>query len=194
MFTVSQGVPCLVAVEQDASGDAIQKALSYASLIGCLSAGAIETTFREETITDLFGEQAVLCGGVPELVKAAFEALVKRGYSPEVAYVECLHELKIITDLMYEGGLQYMRERISRTAAWGSYVSGRRIVSDDTRKTLEEILDNIESGTFAKEWIAEAKAGQKRLSDSIADEGRHAIERAGRLMRAFMMDRPDAAG
>jgi ketol-acid reductoisomerase len=135
-FVEGTGVPCLLAVGVDASGHALQKALSYAARIGCLKAGAIETTFREEAITDLFGEQAVLCGGVPELVKAAFETLVARGYAPEVAYIECLQELKIIADLMYDGGLHSMREHISRTAAWGSFTSGTRIVGEETRRAM----------------------------------------------------------
>jgi ketol-acid reductoisomerase len=186
MFMESRGLPCLVGVTQDATGQAMQKALSYASLIGCLRAGAIETTFREEAITDLFGEQAVLCGGVPELVKSAFDTLVERGYAPEVAYLECLHELKIIADLMYEGGLRYMRERISRTAAWGSFANGPRIITDDVREKLAEVLAEIESGKFAKQWLEEARSGQKRLSKHVRDEARHASEPAGRKVRALM--------
>lgn len=186
MFMASQGLPCLVAVEQDASGDALMKALSYASLIGCLGAGAIETTFREEAVTDLFGEQVVLCGGVPELVKAAFDVLVDSGHAPEVAYLECLHELKIIADLMYEGGIRYMRERISRTAAWGSFETGGRLVSPEMKKTAETVLERIESGEFAKDWMAEAAAGQKKLKDNINNEAKHRIESAGRRVRSLM--------
>jgi ketol-acid reductoisomerase len=185
-YQAGRGVPCLLAVGKDASGDAQQKALSYALRLGCLRAGAIETTFREEAITDLFGEQAVLCGGVPELVKAAFETLVKRGYSPEVAYIECLQELKIIADLMYEGGIHFMRERISRTAAWGSFTSGPRLVTDQTREALEAVLDDVESGRFAREWLAEARAGQNQLSARMGQELAHEIERAGRAARALM--------
>jgi ketol-acid reductoisomerase len=190
-FVEGSGVPCLVAVGADASGDALQKALSYASRIGCLGAGAIETTFREEAVTDLFGEQAVLCGGVPELVKAAFDTLVARGYSPEVAYIECLQELKIISDLMYEGGLHSMRERISRTAAWGSFTSGSRIVTDETRRALERVLDDVESGQFARSWIEEAQAGQKQLDARMREEAEHEIERAGRAVRALMQSQPE---
>jgi len=184
-------VPCLLAIDIDASGGARQKALSYASRIGCLRAGAIETTFREEAITDLFGEQAVLCGGVPELVKAAFETLVARGYAPEVAYIECLQELKIIADLMYEGGLHGMRERISRTAAWGSFTSGTRIVTDETRETLAHVLDEIEAGTFARKWIDEAHAGQNELNARMRNEATHEIERAGRAVRALVQSQPE---
>lgn len=185
-YQAGRSVPCMLAVEHDASGRALQVALSYASLIGCLNAGAIATTFREEAITDMFGEQAVLCGGVPELVKAAFETLVARGYSPEVAYIECLQELKIIADLMYEGGLHDMRRRISKTAAWGSFESGPRIVSDDVRRALQTILDQIESGEFARRWLEEARAGQKELTARIRDEATHDIEPAGRAVRALM--------
>jgi len=185
-FVAGRGVPCLLAVGADASGRAQQKALSYASRIGCLRAGAIETTFREEAITDLFGEQAVLCGGVPELVKAAFDELVARGYAPEVAYIECLQELKIIVDLMYEGGLHHMRTHISRTAAWGSFTSGERLVTDETRRALAAVLDDIESGRFAGEWMREARAGQKHLNARIEEESTHEIERAGRAARALM--------
>jgi ketol-acid reductoisomerase len=182
-YEAGRSVPCMVAVESDASGRALQLALSYASHIGCLQAGAIATSFREEAITDMFGEQAVLCGGVPELVKAAFETMVAKGYSPEVAYIECLQELKIIADLMYEGGLHDMRERISRTAAWGSFESGPRIVSDETRRTLEKILDDVESGRFAKKWLEEARAGQPLLQKRMHDEATHEIEDAGRAVR-----------
>ncbi len=186
MFMASQGLPCLVGIEQDSSGQALEKALSYASLIGCLRAGAIETTFREEAVSDLFGEQVVLCGGVPELVKTAFETLVENGHNPEVAYLECLHELKIIADLMYEGGIRYMRDRISRTAAWGSFETGGQIVSPKVKKTIEKIYERIESGEFAKEWMAEANAGQKKLLNCIKDETKHEIETAGRRVRSLM--------
>jgi ketol-acid reductoisomerase len=185
-YEAGRSIPCLVAVETDASGHALQKALSYASSIGCLEAGAIATTFREEAITDMFGEQAVLCGGVPELVKAAFETLVAKGYSPEVAYIECLHELKIIADLMYDGGLHHMRNGISRTAAWGSFESGSRIVSDETRRALAAILDDVASGRFAKGWLEEARAGQRALDARMRQEAEHEIERAGRTVRALM--------
>ncbi len=185
-YVEGHALPSLVAVERDASGHAKEKMLSYAALVGCLKAGAIETTFREEAVTDMFGEQAVLCGGVPGLVKAAFETLVARGYSPEVAYIECLHELKIITDLMVTGGIAGMRERISRTAAWGSYQSGPRVVTPETRKALEAVLDDIESGRFAKEWLAEAAAGEKNLNARQREEATHEIERAGRAVRELL--------
>jgi ketol-acid reductoisomerase len=189
-FVAGRGVPCMLAVGSDASGHARETALSYASRIGSLRAGAIETTFREEAVTDLFGEQAVLCGGVPELVKAAFETLVARGYAPEVAYIECLQELKIIADLMYEGGLHYMRTRISRTAAWGSFTSGERLVTDETRRTLAALLDDIEAGKFAREWMEEARLGQAHLDARIRDESTHPIERAGLEARALMESKP----
>jgi ketol-acid reductoisomerase len=186
MFMGSRSLPCLVGVEQDASGRALDKALSYASLIGCLSSGAIRTTFREEAVTDLFGEQTVLCGGVPSLVLAAFDTLVEKGYAPEVAYLECLHELKIITDLMHEGGLNYMRGRISRTAAWGGLVAGDRVVGERTRKEMQSVLRDIESGDFARKWMKEAAGGQKNLRRLIAQEAQHECERAGRKVRAMM--------
>ncbi|MGD8414911.1 MAG: ketol-acid reductoisomerase [Candidatus Latescibacterota bacterium] len=186
MFMAQQGLPCLVGVEQDISGDALQKSLSYASLIGCLSTGAIETTFREEAITDLFGEQTVLCGGTPKLVMAAFETLVDAGFSPEVAYLECLHELKIIVDLMHQGGMRFMRERISRTAAWGSFETGDKIVTPEVKRTMEEVLERIRSGEFARDWLAEEQAGQKNLKQKIEKEARHPIEKAGRRVRSLM--------
>ena len=186
MYSEGRALTSLVAVETNASGAAHEKMLSYASLAGCLAAGAIATTFREEAVTDMFGEQAVLCGGVPELVKAAFDTLVARGYSPEVAYIECLHELKIIADLMFDGGLHAMRERISRTAAWGSYESGPRVVSNETRQALAAILDDIESGRFAEKWLEEARGGQKNLDARMREESTHGIEPAGRSVRALL--------
>lgn len=180
------GLPCLIGVEVDASGRAREVALSYAHALGCLRAGAIESSFREEAVTDLFGEQAVLCGGVPELVKAAFDTLIERGYSPEVAYIECLHELKIITDLMHEGGIASMRTRISKTAAWGSFASGGALISADVKAQMREILRSIESGAFAKDWMEESHSGQRRLSDLLAEESSHAIEKAGASVRALM--------
>jgi ketol-acid reductoisomerase len=185
-FVEGRALTSLVAVQTDASGNAKEKMLSYASLAGCLKAGAIETTFREEAVTDMFGEQAVLCGGVPELVKAAFETLVAHGYSPEVAYIECLHELKIITDLMVTGGIAGMRERISRTAAWGSYESGARVVTAKTRRALETVLDDIESGRFAQKWLAEAATGEKNLNARQREEATHEIECAGRAVRKLL--------
>jgi ketol-acid reductoisomerase len=186
MFMASQALPCLVGVEQDVSGRALQRALSYAALIGCLGAGAVETTFREEAVSDLFGEQVVLCGGVPGLVKAAFETLVEAGFCPEIAYLECLHELKIITDLMYEGGVRYMRERISRTAAWGSFESVEKIVTPELRDTMAHILERIQSGEFARDWMKEAGDGQKRLTARTIEEAKHPIEKAGRRIRGLM--------
>lgn len=185
-FMESRSIPCLISVEQDASGEALQLALSYASCIGCLSAGAIETTFREEAITDLFGEQAVLCGGVPQLVKMAFDTLVEKGYSPEVAYLECLHELKIITDLMFEGGIHYMRERISRTAAWGSLTSGPRIVGKEVREAMDGVLEDIESGQFAQDWLSESRAGNVKFKKMQKEEAKHESESAGRRIRELM--------
>ncbi len=182
-YQAGRSVPCMLAVDADASGRALEVALSYASHLGCLRAGAIATSFREEAITDMFGEQAVLCGGVPALVKAAFETLVAKGYAPEVAYIECLQELKIIADLMYEGGLADMRARISQTAAWGSFESGERVVTDDTRRALARILDDIESGRFATRWLDEARAGAPRLRERMRAEAQHDIERAGRAVR-----------
>jgi ketol-acid reductoisomerase len=186
MYVAGGGVPALVAVERDASGRAHETMLSYAASVGCLSSGAIATSFREEAVTDMFGEQAVLCGGVPELVKAAFDTLVARGYSPEVAYIECMHELKIIVDLMFDGGLHHMRERISRTAAWGSYQSGPRVVTQATRAALTGILDDIESGAFAQGWLTEAGSGLKQLNARTREEATHDIERAGQAVRALL--------
>ncbi len=190
-FTDGVGLSCLVAVGNEASGDAQQRLLSYAQGIGCLQAGAIETTFREEAVTDLFGEQAVLCGGVPSLVKASFDVLVSKGYSPEVAYIECLHELKIITDLMVEGGIAFMRKRISGTAAWGSFETGPELVSKQTREKLEAVLEGIESGEFAERWREEARNGKKRLKELIKKEADHPIERAGDRVRALMLRRKE---
>lgn len=185
-FEEGRGLPCMIAVEVDASGAALQRALSYAQMLGCLRAGAIETTFREEAVTDLFGEQAVLCGGVPALVVAAYETLVEAGYRPEVAYIECLHELKIITDLMHRGGINHMRRRISRTAAWGSFLTGAKIVTPATRTALREVLASIESGEFARGWREEAEAGHKKLESYIENEAAHGVEAAGRKVRGLM--------
>ncbi|MEE9269835.1 MAG: ketol-acid reductoisomerase [Candidatus Krumholzibacteria bacterium] len=186
LYTQDQGLMCLVAVERDASGHARDKMLSYAQMLGCLRAGAIETTFREEAVTDLFGEQVVLCGGVPALVKAAFETLVENGYDPQVAYIECLHELQIITDLMSRGGVQFMREKISRTAAWGSYVAEQAIVTGEVKSKMRSILKSIESGDFARGWRKETDDGQERLGRYIAAEAKHPIESAGIPVRALM--------
>jgi len=187
-FLDGAGVTCLVGIAHDATGRAMQKALSYASLVGCLACGAIETTFREEAVTDLFGEQVVLCGGVPDLVRAAFDELVSRGYAPEIAYLECLHELKIITDLMVDKGIAGMRSRISRTAAWGSLVSGERVVSRSVRRAISGVLDDIESGQFARGWIESSQHGASELESGMAAERNHPIERAGRHVRALLPD------
>ena len=153
------GVPALVAIHQDASGQALQTALAYASGIGATRAGVIETTFKEETETDLFGEQAVLCGGVSELIKAGFDTLVEAGYQPEIAFFECMHELKLIVDLIYRGGLAYMRYSISDTAEYGDLSRGKRIINEQTRAEMKKILEEIQSGQFAREWILENQAG-----------------------------------
>jgi ketol-acid reductoisomerase len=181
-----QGLPCLLAIERDVTGDALNTAIAYADALGCLRAGAVETTFREEAVTDLFGEQAVLCGGVPALVTAAFETLVERGYRPEIAYLECLHELKIITDLMHRRGIAGMRQKISRTAAWGSLRAAEHVRSDHTRSVLAALLDAIESGEFASTWRAEANAGAPHLTEMTRREASHPIEQAGRTIREMM--------
>lgn len=180
------GVPALLAVHQDASGNADALALSYASGIGSGRAGVIKTTFTEETETDLFGEQAVLCGGTAELVKAGFETLVEAGYQPEIAYFECLHELKLIVDLMYRGGLNYMRYSVSNTAEYGDYVSGPRVVTDETKKAMKQILAEIQDGTFAKNWIKENDEGCPNFEKRRAAETDHQIEQVGAKLRAMM--------
>jgi ketol-acid reductoisomerase len=186
VFQDGGGVPGLVAVHQDASGKALALALSYAKAIGCTRAGVIATTFTEETETDLFGEQAVLCGGASALVKAGFETLVAAGYQPEVAYFECLHELKLIVDLMYRGGLAYMRYSISDTAEYGDYTAGPRIVNDAVRAAMQQLLKEIQDGTFAKNWIAENKSGRKNFDKTRATEAEHPIEKVGKQLRAGM--------
>jgi len=185
-FQAGQGVPALIAVHQDASGSAHALALSYAAGIGSARAGVLETTFAEETETDLFGEQAVLCGGASALVKAGFETLVEAGYQPEVAYFECLHELKLIVDLMYRGGLKYMRYSISDTAEWGDYVSGPRVVDAKARETMKKILGEIQSGAFARRWIEENETGAKQFQATRAAEREHPIEKVGEKLRAMM--------
>jgi ketol-acid reductoisomerase len=186
VFQDGGGVPGLVAVHQDASGKALALALSYAKAIGCTRAGVIATTFTEETETDLFGEQAVLCGGASALVKAGFETLVAAGYQPEVAYFECLHELKLIVDLMYRGGLAYMRYSISDTAEYGDYTAGPRIVNESVRAAMQQLLKEIQDGTFAKHWIAENKSGRKSFDKTRATEAEHQIETVGKQLRAGM--------
>jgi ketol-acid reductoisomerase len=186
VFTEGQGTPALVAVHRDASGRAKRTALAWAKGIGCTRAGVIETTFAEETETDLFGEQAVLCGGVSALVKAGFETLVNAGYQPEVAYFECLHELKLIVDLMYRGGLSYMRYSISDTAEHGDYTAGPRLVTEETRREMARILGEIRSGAYAKKWIAENEAGRPWFEGQRKSERAHIIEEVGSRLRAMM--------
>jgi ketol-acid reductoisomerase len=185
-FEAGRGVPGLVAVHQDASGQALANALAYASGIGCTRAGVIETSFREETETDLFGEQAVLCGGVTALVKAGFETLTAAGYRPEMAYFECLHELKLIVDLMYRGGMQFMRYSISDTAEYGDYTRGPRVVTDATRAEMRRILDAIQDGSFAREWLAENRNGRPNFERMRQADRHHEIERVGAQLRAMM--------
>lgn len=180
------GVPCLFAVRQDATGKARERALAYASLIGGTTAGAIETSFREETETDLFGEQAVLCGGATELVAAGFETLVEAGYQPEIAYYECLHELKLIVDLLYEGGFAKMHEFVSETAIYGDLVSGPRVINEETRARMRDVLTDIQNGTFARNWIAENEAGKNRYDTMQAADLAHPIEATGAQLRAMM--------
>src|SRR5687767_4350078 len=186
LFVEGGGTPALIAVEQDATGNARALALSYAKGIGVTRAGVIETTFTEETETDLFGEQTVLCGGVSALVKAGFETLVKAGYQPEVAYFECLHELKLIVDLMYRGGLNYMRYSVSDTAEHGDYVAGPRIITEETRATMKQILKDIQDGTFAKAWIAENEQGRPTFTNTRTKEQSQVLEQVGIKLRAMM--------
>jgi len=186
LYTEGVGVPALVAIHQDASGEALPRALAYALALGCLKAGVIETTFREETESDLFGEQAVLCGGVSELIRAGFETLTEAGYAPEIAYFECLHELKLIVDLIYEGGLGYMRYSVSDTAEYGDYTRGPRIVNQETRAEMKKILSEIQSGEFARQWIAENKAGRHKFL-AMRDAARtQPVETVGRELREMM--------
>jgi ketol-acid reductoisomerase len=186
LFTQGIGVPALLAVHQDATGRAKPLTLAYAKGIGCTRAGVIETTFAEETETDLFGEQAVLCGGVTALIQAAFETLVEAGYQPEIAYFECLHELKLIVDLMYEGGMSYMRYSVSDTAEYGDYTRGPRVIDDHVRQTLREILREVQTGVFAREWILENQAGRPVFETLRRRQAQHPIEEVGRRLRAMM--------
>ena len=186
LFIEGVGVPGLVAVHQDASGKALEMALAYAKALGCLKAGVIQTTFREETESDLFGEQAVLCGGVSELIRAGFETLTAAGYDPEIAYFECLHEVKLIVDLIYEGGLSYMRYSISDTAEYGDYTRGPRIINDQTRAEMKKILGEIQSGAFAEAWLEENRSGRKNFL-AMREAGRELpIEKVGRELREMM--------
>ncbi|GAB3126267.1 ketol-acid reductoisomerase [Novispirillum itersonii] len=180
------GVPCLVAVAQNASGNAMELALSYASAIGGGRSGIIETNFREECETDLFGEQAVLCGGLTELIKAGYETLVEAGYAPEMAYFECLHEVKLIVDLMYEGGMANMRYSISNTAEYGDYVTGPRIITSETKAEMKRVLDDIQSGRFVRDWMLECKAGQPSFKATRRRNAEHGIEEVGGRLRAMM--------
>ena len=186
VFTEGQGVPALVAVHQDASGKALANALAYGAGIGSLRAGIIETSFREETESDLFGEQAVLCGGASELIRAGFETLVEAGYAPEIAYFECLHELKLIVDLIYEGGLSYMRYSVSDTAEYGDYTRGPRVVNDQTRVEMKKILSEIQKGEFAKEWMNENKSGRGKFLAMRKSQEDQTIERVGAELRKMM--------
>jgi ketol-acid reductoisomerase len=186
MFEEGKGVPSLVAVEQDATGSAWDIALAYAKGIGAMRVGVIKTTFKEETETDLFGEQVVLCGGVTALIKAAWETLVEAGYQPEVAYFECLHELKLIVDLIYEGGIAYMRKSISDTAEYGDMTRGPRIIDELTREEMKQILKEIQTGEFAKEWILEGQAGMPMFNALRRIEAQHPLEKVGREMRKLM--------
>ncbi len=185
-YLEGSGVPGLIAVAADATGDAQKLALAYAKGIGCTRGGVIETTFKDETETDLFGEQAVLCGGVSELVRAGYETLVDAGYDPKLAYFECLHELKLIVDLMYEKGITGMRYSISNTAEYGDLTRGQRIISDSTRQAMKDVLGEIQSGAFAREWIAENRAGQENFKRMRAEQANHQIEREGKELRSMM--------
>ena len=180
------GVPCLVAVEQDPTGNALEVALSYASGIGGGRSGIIETTFKEECETDLFGEQVVLCGGLMELIKNGFETLTEAGYAPEMAYFECLHEVKLIVDLMYEGGMANMRYSISNTAEYGDYVTGPRIITSETKAEMKRVLDDIQSGRFTRDWMLECKAGQPSFKATRRRNADHQIEEVGEKLRAMM--------
>jgi ketol-acid reductoisomerase len=186
VFLEGGGTPALLAVHQDATGNAKQLALSYAKGLGTTRAGVIETTFKEETETDLFGEQAVLCGGVSELIKAGFQTLVDAGYQPEIAYFECLHEMKLIVDLIYRGGLNYMRYSVSDTAEYGDYTGGPQIVNEQTRQTMRKMLERVQNGEFAREWIAENKAGRPKFNAMRRKEQHQLIEEVGARLRARM--------
>jgi ketol-acid reductoisomerase len=185
-YTEGSGVPALIAIQQDATGNAKGLTLAYAKGIGGTRGGVIETTFKDETETDLFGEQAVLCGGVSELVTAGYETLVEAGYDPRLAYFECLHELKLIVDLMYEKGITGMRYSISNTAEYGDLTRGKRVISETTRKAMKDILGEIQSGAFAREWIAENRAGQENFQRMRAEAANHQIEREGKELRSMM--------
>ncbi|HKI58920.1 MAG TPA: ketol-acid reductoisomerase [Trueperaceae bacterium] len=186
VFTEGGGVPCLVAIHQDATGTAMQRALAYAKAIGGTRGGTLETTFEEETETDLFGEQSVLCGGVTSLMQAGFETLVEAGYQPEIAYFECVHEMKLIVDLIYEGGFERMRYSISNTAEYGDYVTGPRIVTDATRDEMRAVLRDIQTGAFAREFLLENQVGQPRLQAQRRATGETLVSQVGRRLRKMM--------
>jgi len=186
LFVQGPGVPALVAVQQDVSGKARDMALAYGKGVGCTRAGVIETTFKEETETDLFGEQAALCGGISHLIKASFETLVEAGYQPEVAYFECMHEMKLIVDLFYQGGLAYMRYSVSDTAEYGDYTRGPRVVSEDTKREMKKILAEIQSGQFAREWVLENQANRAGFLAMRKRDADHQIEEVGKRLRAMM--------
>ena len=186
LFARGLGTPALLAVQQDASGQATGVALAYGRGIGATRAGVLLTTFKEETETDLFGEQSVLCGGVTSLVKAGFETLVEAGYQPESAYFECMHELKLIVDLLYQGGMEYMRYSVSDTAEYGDYTRGPKVIGPEVKERMQEILKDIQSGAFAKEWIAESDEGLKRFHARRQEEAEHPIERVGKELRSMM--------
>jgi ketol-acid reductoisomerase len=186
LYEEGVGVPALIAVHQDASGNAKEVGLAYARGIGSLSAGVLETTFREETETDLFGEQAVLCGGVSALILAGYETLVDAGYEPESAYFECLHELKLIVDLIYEGGLTHMRQVVSDTAEWGDYYAGPQVITDESRAAMKHILARIQDGSFANDWIEENASGRKNFLAQREAQTTHGIEQVGAQLRGMM--------
>ena len=186
IFTLGSGVPGLLAIHQDASGSAREVAMAYAKGVGCTRAGVLETTFKEETETDLFGEQTILCGGVSALIKAGFETLVEAGYQPESAYFECLHELKLIVDLIYQGGLGYMRYSVSDTAEYGDYSRGPRVVDDHVKENMKRILEEIQNGSFAREWIAENDEGRPRFNAMRRQDADHSIEEVGKTLREMM--------
>tara|TARA_B100000029_G_scaffold373864_1_gene368147 strand:- start:453 stop:1448 length:996 start_codon:yes stop_codon:yes gene_type:complete len=186
IFSQGAGVPGLLAIHQNPSGNAIQNALAYAKGIGCTRAGVLDTTFKEETETDLFGEQTILCGGVTSLVKAGFETLVEAGYQPESAYFECMHELKLIVDLLYQGGMEYMRYSVSDTAEYGDYSRGPRVVDERVKENMKQVLKEIQDGTFAREWIAENDEGRPRFNAMRQQDTKHPIEQVGQSLRDMM--------
>ena len=192
VFTRGSGVPGLLAVHQDASGDAAQLGLAYARGVGCTRAGVLETTFKEETETDLFGEQTVLCGGVTALIKAAFETMVEAGYQPESAYFECMHELKLIVDLLYQGGMEYMRYSVSDTAEYGDYTRGPAVIDERVKENMKRVLDAVQDGSFAKEWITENDEGRPRFNRLRRENAEHPIESVGKELRGMMSFLKDA--